>query len=333
MSKENAGIVVCEQEVLEKHKQECFEIKAELGRIDSQIKEMDEIVSMSLQSDDEQKVLVDPKNKTRLIELLELLSNKEAVPHSRLQVPIGYQSHDIGGDLHVINNYSELILLGLEDSEENKISRKFWDSIVLVWPRYKLICEDLVSRSVSPEKVDDKFRDTVEVEELFQVVDRYLDKPEKSQGIRFFYEIEENAKLAVLVEPICTGVLYNKLRNITNNPLQKGGIQAKTVAFYAFVEGESLVIQILDDGKGVPPEARDDIYEEGFTTRSEGKEHGGLGLAHADKQIESMGGSLTFETRYGEENQGHLPVDSSKSFDKNKYNTIFEIKFPLKKET
>jgi two-component system NtrC family sensor kinase len=57
------------------------------------------------------------------------------------------------------------------------------------------------------------------------------------------------------------------------------------------VEGSDVVVQIADDGPGIPPEVQDRIYEPFFTTKEVGKGTG-QGLALARATIERHSGSL-----------------------------------------
>ncbi|HLP95120.1 MAG TPA: HAMP domain-containing sensor histidine kinase [Saprospiraceae bacterium] len=57
------------------------------------------------------------------------------------------------------------------------------------------------------------------------------------------------------------------------------------------------VIQISDNGGGIPPEIRERVFEPNFTTKTSGS---GLGLAICKKIIEAHDGTIRFETRDNE---------------------------------
>ncbi|MBL7806826.1 MAG: HAMP domain-containing histidine kinase [Saprospiraceae bacterium] len=61
--------------------------------------------------------------------------------------------------------------------------------------------------------------------------------------------------------------------------------------------GDHSVIQISDNGGGIPPEIRDRVFEPNFTTKTSGS---GLGLAICKKIIEAHDGTIRFETRDNE---------------------------------
>ncbi len=59
-------------------------------------------------------------------------------------------------------------------------------------------------------------------------------------------------------------------------------------------KNELAIIQISDNGGGIPPEIRDRVFEPNFTTKTSGS---GLGLAICKKIIEAHDGDIRFETR------------------------------------
>lgn len=62
-------------------------------------------------------------------------------------------------------------------------------------------------------------------------------------------------------------------------------------------KGNQSVIQISDNGGGIPPEIRERVFEPNFTTKTSGS---GLGLAICKKIIEAHDGTIRFETRDNE---------------------------------
>jgi two-component system cell cycle sensor histidine kinase/response regulator CckA len=61
-----------------------------------------------------------------------------------------------------------------------------------------------------------------------------------------------------------------------------------------------VVLEVKDDGPGIPAEIRDRVFEPYFTTKTTGPEHGtGLGLATVFGITESHGGSVEIDTGLG----------------------------------
>ena len=78
------------------------------------------------------------------------------------------------------------------------------------------------------------------------------------------------------------------------------------------MEGSEVLIEIADDGPGIPPELQERIYEPFFTTKQVGKGTG-QGLALARNTVERHGGSLecTSEPGQGATFTIRLPLDRS----------------------
>lgn len=83
--------------------------------------------------------------------------------------------------------------------------------------------------------------------------------------------------------------LKQVLLNLVLNAVQAsptGGV----VEVSARQDGAVLAIEVADEGRGIPPELRDRVFEPFFTTREQGT---GLGLAVAAKIVEQHRGTLT----------------------------------------
>jgi signal transduction histidine kinase len=81
-----------------------------------------------------------------------------------------------------------------------------------------------------------------------------------------------------------------------------------------FVEGNQLVVEIVDDGGGIPPEIQPRIFEPFFTTKSVGSGTG-LGLIISNRIVaDRHGGEIEFESRPGETRfKVRLPINRDQS--------------------
>ncbi|MCB9283706.1 MAG: HAMP domain-containing protein [Lewinellaceae bacterium] len=93
----------------------------------------------------------------------------------------------------------------------------------------------------------------------------------------------------------------NHLRRVFTN-IFKNAIQAFTserrgrIDTRVFLRDGFVVVQISDNGSGIPEELREKVFVPNFTTKSSGS---GLGMAIAKKIIELAGGRIYFETESG----------------------------------
>jgi two-component system sensor histidine kinase PilS (NtrC family) len=86
-------------------------------------------------------------------------------------------------------------------------------------------------------------------------------------------------------------VIWNLLRNAVEATEQEGRVVVRVAA-----ESDSAVLEVADDGAGVPPELRDRIFEPFFTTKERGT---GLGLALVGRIIGAHGGTIEMEGAEG----------------------------------
>lgn len=86
-------------------------------------------------------------------------------------------------------------------------------------------------------------------------------------------------------------VLINLIRNAFQAMEQAGHVH-----FSLSREGEMAVIQVRDNGKGIPPSEIDKIFDPFFTTKEEGT---GLGLSLCQKIIEDHNGHILVESEVG----------------------------------
>jgi signal transduction histidine kinase len=87
------------------------------------------------------------------------------------------------------------------------------------------------------------------------------------------------------------------------NNLLKNAIEAMPEGRFGIIDitytynRNSVLLQIKDNGNGIPENLRERIFEPNFTTKSSGT---GLGLAFVKNSIENAGGKVWYETVGGE---------------------------------
>ncbi len=87
------------------------------------------------------------------------------------------------------------------------------------------------------------------------------------------------------------------LNNLIKNALQAvpQGRRGQILVVLSRREGQA-VMEVRDNGAGIPASVRDRIFEPSFTTKSSGM---GLGLAMVKRMVEQAGGTVWFETSEG----------------------------------
>lgn len=133
-----------------------------------------------------------------------------------------------------------------------------------------------------------------EMKQFFSYADRTVDFADQTGGREFLFDWD---------------VLKNVFVNLVNNSLQalektdRVGRVKVTVA----KKRKKLLIEVADNGPGIPPEHKDSIFEPFYTTKKNGN---GLGLATCEKIVKLSGGSIVL-------------WDTSPS------GTVFHITFPI----
>ncbi|MBL7959512.1 hybrid sensor histidine kinase/response regulator [bacterium] len=112
-------------------------------------------------------------------------------------------------------------------------------------------------------------------------------------NIEFHKELKLVAPIKGLPGPL-TQVLVNLIHNSAQSIESNGGIWIKT-----WMDNGMANISIKDNGKGIPKDDLEKIFELGFTTKSE-DEGTGLGLAICQGIIEKHNGKIAVQSEIGE---------------------------------
>lgn len=93
------------------------------------------------------------------------------------------------------------------------------------------------------------------------------------------------------------GPISQVMINIINNAAQSRTNDVK-VLIKTFIEGDYVVVDIADNGSGIPKDNLDRIFEAGYTTKDE-QEGTGLGLAITQEIMKKHNGKVTVESEVG----------------------------------
>ena len=125
-----------------------------------------------------------------------------------------------------------------------------------------------------------------------------LDLTEVTKSAVALFAGEPNVDITVHTSvPLMVKADREHLLRVFNN-LLKNALQAipedrrGTVDVVLRAEGDQAIVEVRDNGSGIPEDVRDRIFEPNFTTKTSGM---GLGLAMVKKMVEQAGGSVQFE--------------------------------------
>lgn len=70
----------------------------------------------------------------------------------------------------------------------------------------------------------------------------------------------------------------------------------RSLIFGVYTQPGQLLITVQDTGNGISDKIKDKVFENGFSTKGSGR---GVGLYHTKQLVESLGGSISFESQNG----------------------------------
>ncbi len=108
--------------------------------------------------------------------------------------------------------------------------------------------------------------------------------------------VNVNKNLGDIPDITCAPSQINQvLLNLITNAVQAMQGERGTIDLTTRVEGEGVVVEVADDGAGIPPDVLPKIFDPFFTTKEVGKGTG-LGLSISYKIIQQHGGNIRVES-------------------------------------
>lgn len=228
----------------------------------------------------------------RLQESLETAQHSLTVAQSKeeqMRRFVGDASHELRTPLTSVRGYTELYRSGATDDVELVLTRIDDES-----RRMSLLVEDLLALTrAEGSRLELK---TVDLLELSLSV--------ASSARAAFPGREVSVKNETSSVPVVRGDasrLHQVLLNLISNGLTHGGPEA-TVTVELQLDGPDVVVDVSDDGRGMPPEVAEKVFERFYredASRSRASGGSGLGLAITKSLVEKHGGTITVTSEEG----------------------------------
>jgi PAS domain S-box-containing protein len=233
-----------------------------------------------------------------IVAVMEMCTNVTEL--KSLQNELSVLGETIAGMSHTVKN----ILSGLEGGVyvvDSGLKAGRNDKVTMGW--------DMVKKNV--EKVSDLVKDILyaskerkpEYEEcdpakvLAEVYDLYVEKA-SAKGVELVRDFEPELAVGFL-DP---RGLHSVVSNLLSNAIAacSASLQRETyhVILSGVVENGKVVIQVTDDGCGMPDEIKHNLFKKFFSTK--GSKGTGLGLVVTKKIVEEHGGTIRVASRPGE---------------------------------
>ena len=203
---------------------------------------------------------------------------------AQLRQMLGGVAHEIRNPLSGIEIYAGLIAEDLpeEDARRAHIQKVIGDVRTLS----NVISEFLDFARPSPPQID-----VVDVSRLVEDAAFLLSPEMETAGVVYEQNLDRALEANGDAEQIKRAVI-----NLMKNAVQSMGKAEGRLRATTQSDGNFAVIQIADDGPGIPASVRQHLFEPFFTTRQKGS---GLGLAIVQQTAEKNGGRVKVESVEG----------------------------------
>ncbi|UCG76157.1 MAG: HAMP domain-containing histidine kinase [Gemmatimonadota bacterium] len=225
---------------------------------------------------------------------------------------VSIASHELKTPIHIINGYAEMIeegTLGDVTEKQHDALRRIGEQAGQMTDRVNQLL-NLTRFLAGGLKLE---VERVRTQDLFTDLRLAFEILAEQQGIDFEIEVEGSAPAILEVDR--TRVTNELFGNLLSNAFKftpAGG----SVVVKAAGGDETLVVRVIDTGRGIPPEQLPYIFEKYYQAGSEGRAVGaGLGLAIARQIVDAHGGqiSATSEPDRGTTVEVILPIRSGSS--------------------
>lgn len=105
----------------------------------------------------------------------------------------------------------------------------------------------------------------------------------------------KNEDISIPSEALVT-ITGNLIDNALDSMNKDTSKNEKELSLGIYTRPGELLIIVKDTGTGIPEEIKDKIFENGFSTKGDGR---GIGLYHTKQLVSSLGGTITVESQVG----------------------------------
>jgi signal transduction histidine kinase len=240
-------------------------------------------------------------------ENLEILLHEKTELQSHLAslgLMIGSISHGIKGLLTALDGGIYLLDSGIAKENEVRI-KEGWDAVKLTVERIRKMVMDILfyakERELRLERID--------IRKFVEEIVKEIAPKFKSQKIKFLDDFETNLGEFEVDVVYLHSALLNIIENGIDACLEDETKKSHQIIFGARRHEDSIILEIIDNGKGMDSEIQAKIFTPFFS--SKGNRGTGLGLFIANTIIEQHGGEINVKSKVGK-------------------NTLFQIKIPTK---
>lgn len=160
--------------------------------------------------------------------------------------------------------------------------------------------QEIQKAAVRAQKVIENLQDFVSQENevtsvtLDEIVEKTLPLLKmKWRSFKLHLDLQAQTKKIQVQPQLISQVIYNLIQNACQ-AMEKG----KSLHIKTFETQKAVVMEVIDQGTGIPESIQASLFKPFFTTKPTG-EGTGLGLSLSKQFVERFGGTLTFSTQVG----------------------------------
>jgi two-component system CitB family sensor kinase len=233
----------------------------------------------------------------------EMIINGSMVVVNRL--PILNHQHQVVGAVSSFRNKSELLLLTEEltqvkryaealRSQTHEYSNKLYTIYGLIQLESYQEAMDIITHETDVHQSLIHFL-------LKEIPDPILGgiligKFNRANELKVNLEIDKESSFQDIPASVSRNYLVTVIGNLIDNALDAvlaAGVEHKKVKIFLTDLGDDLIIEVEDNGIGIPNKAAEHLYEVGFSTKDEANR--GFGLSLVLQAVEQLNGYITFE--------------------------------------
>jgi two-component system NtrC family sensor kinase len=192
-------------------------------------------------------------------------------------------AHEIGNPLGAVIGYLNLLKNDLSGDARDLLNRSLVET-----SRIDRLIRELLDYSAPLDLQTEAFCPILLLRETIEM----LQHQGQLEGVRIADRCVATPSLVRMDRGRLMQVWINLMLN-ARDAMQSNG----TLELSSRLDGQSISIAILDDGKGIDPELAQRIFEPFFTTKDPGSGYG-LGLAVCQRIIDENGGSVTLTSSH-----------------------------------
>lgn len=195
-------------------------------------------------------------------------------------------AHELSNPLSVVVGYSMMLR---EEILDDPFAQKL-DRIATAANR----CVRIVKMFLALAREKPAVLETCEIDRLIEMAISVSDGPLVASGGKLHLDLQDDLPTALADPDHITQVFSNLIINAGQAVSCKGSDGRIDVRAYRSEDANSVVVEVRDNGPGVPKDIRHRVFEPFFTTKDVGSGTG-VGLAFSNRVINAHDGSLTLE--------------------------------------